>query len=140
MDRVRVHVGTNGVKPTKAYVGYHLYSAAKPVTIHPHETKMIDTKVYVIPPPGYYLQLVNTYSLVAEGLTVAPSVMGGFPPRTIKVFMQNTCPTKSFTVFPRSQIAKFMFVPIKRIGRRLSSDHQCPHRCQPTEPSSPSQP
>lgn len=110
----RLTVGS--ILPTKANehdAGWDFYAPVdiKPVTIYPHERRVIKTGLSVGIPVGWYLQIASRSSLACNGIDARAGVIDCTYRGEIGIVLHNDTDFDEYTINPGDKIAQGVFLP-----------------------------
>ena len=122
MLNVRIKRLTPGsVLPTKANehdAGWDFYAPVdmEPVTIYPHERRVIKIGLSVAIPVGWYLQVASRSGLACKGIDARAGVIDCTYRGEIGIVLHNDRPWTEYIVNPADKIAQGVFLPVPNVN------------------------
>lgn len=122
MLNIRIKRLTPGsVLPTKANehdAGWDFYAPVDmdPVTIYPHERRVIKIGLSVAIPVGWYLQVASRSGLACKGIDARAGVIDCTYRGEIGIVLHNDKPWNEYIVKPADKIAQGVFLPVPNVN------------------------
>lgn len=122
MLNVRIKRLTPGsILPTKANehdAGWDFYAPVdmEPVTIFPHERRVIKIGLSLAIPVGWYLQVASRSGLACKGIDARAGVIDCTYRGEIGIVLHNDKPWNEYTINPADKIAQGVFLPVPSVN------------------------
>lgn len=122
MINVRIKRLSDGaVIPTKANeydAGWDFYAPAdmNPVTIYPHERRIIKIGISIAIPVGWYLQVASRSGLACNGIDARAGVIDCMYRGEIGIILHNDTEFDEYTINHGDKIAQGVFLPVPSVN------------------------
>lgn len=109
------------ILPTKAHehdAGWDFYAPVDmaPVTIYPHERRVIKIGLSVAIPVGWYLQIASRSGLACKGIDARAGVIDCTYRGEIGIVLHNDREWNEYIVNPADKIAQGVFLPVPDVN------------------------